>query len=321
MFVYGPVISRRFGKSLGVSLTPSKTCTYNCVYCQLGRTTKCQIRRESFFPKEVILEQITSTLRNHAVDYVTFAGDGEPTLSCDIGWLIEKTKAQGNVHVAVLTNGSLLGNPEVRDELQSADVVAPNLDASNQKLYQQINRPHASLKHDSLVSSLVGFRNKFPGQLWIEVMLIDGINDSPKTMVKLKSIADTIAPDRIYTLTPIRPPAERWVKSVSYGTMMMAKTILAESVPLHGLDSDMSGLNRSDDIEQTLLDLSSRQPLRRKQAVLLAEKLGASRIVDELLVARKLIQVSYRQEEYLLPSFIASRISAPHKGSHSNENA
>ncbi len=141
MYVYGPVSSRRFGRSLGVSLIPAKTCTYNCVYCQLGLTNPCQVERERFFPKDNILRQIEERLRQEAVDVVTFSGDGEPTLSRDIGWLITQIKDRYAAQVAILTNGSLLGLSEVRKELERADIVAPNLDAGTQTLFRRSNRP------------------------------------------------------------------------------------------------------------------------------------------------------------------------------------
>ena len=171
-FIYGPVPSRRLGRSLGVSPIPRKTCTYSCVYCHLGPTTRLTVARESFFPKDEIYDEIASALPEADADYVTFSGDGEPTLCKDLGWLIRRCKADFDTPVAVITNGSLLSLPEVREELREADLVMPSLDAGSAGVFRQINRPERSLEFDTVIEGLVAFRNEYPGLIWLEVMLV-----------------------------------------------------------------------------------------------------------------------------------------------------
>ncbi|MEA1979934.1 MAG: radical SAM protein [candidate division Zixibacteria bacterium] len=146
MYIYGPVPSRRLGRSLGVSPIPPKTCSYNCIYCQLGRTTHPQIERMSFFPKEDIFQEILNSKHLESTDVITFVGDGEPTLNKDLGWIINKCKDELNLPVAVITNGSLLYLKEVREALTNADIVIPSMDAGNKKTFIRINRPYPKLE-------------------------------------------------------------------------------------------------------------------------------------------------------------------------------
>ncbi|MFC1561579.1 radical SAM protein [candidate division KSB1 bacterium] len=145
MYVFGPVPSRRLGRSLGVSPIPRKTCSYSCVYCQLGRTDALTVERKSFFDKQKIFDEISRCVTDSDCDYITFAGDGEPTLSTDLEWLIEKCRHSFNKPTAVLTNGSFLSDQDVRSGLMKADVVLPSLDAGNEELFKKINRPHKTI--------------------------------------------------------------------------------------------------------------------------------------------------------------------------------
>ena len=178
-YVYGPVPSRRLGQSLGVDPIPFKTCNYNCVYCQLGRTTPLTNERRDFFPPETILAQVQDALERHQpseVDYVTFVGQGEPTLCASLGWLIRHVKALTDIPVAVLTNGALLFQPEVREELAAADLVMPTLDAADQKTFRKINRPWPHFRIAEIIEVLRPFaqppqiQRTFgikPGAFWI----------------------------------------------------------------------------------------------------------------------------------------------------------
>lgn len=178
--VYGPVPSRRLGPSLGVDPIPFKTCNYNCVYCQLGRTTPVTNERKDFFPREAILAEVEAALKAHQpgeMNYITFVGQGEPLLCASIGWLIRQVKALTDIPVAVITNGSLLFMPDVREDLRAADVVMPSLDAADEETFRRINRPWAKLQIALIIEGMVAFREMFENQLWIEVMLVKGLND------------------------------------------------------------------------------------------------------------------------------------------------
>jgi wyosine [tRNA(Phe)-imidazoG37] synthetase (radical SAM superfamily) len=167
-YVYGPVPSRRLGRSLGIDLVPFKTCTYDCIYCQLGRTVNKTVDRQRFVSWEPVLEEIKRKQDDH-LDYITLSGSGEPTLCAGLGELIERIKAITSVPVAVLTSGSLLWRADVHDELQPADLVVPSLDAGDESRFRFINRPHESISFAQMVEGLIAFRQAFHGQYWLEV--------------------------------------------------------------------------------------------------------------------------------------------------------
>ena len=205
--VYGPVPSRRLGRSLGVDLVPFKTCTYDCVYCQLGRTTRKTVSRRRWVDPADVVTQVRARLVSEP-DVIALAGSGEPTLHAGIGEVIAGIKEITDVPVAVLTNGSLLGSTTVRRGLKDADIVLPSLDASDERLFQVVNRPHASLGFAEVVDGIVAFRDGFAGELWLEVMLLGGITGMAAEVERLAEQAMRIAPDRIQLNTAVRPPAE-----------------------------------------------------------------------------------------------------------------
>jgi wyosine [tRNA(Phe)-imidazoG37] synthetase (radical SAM superfamily) len=209
-FVYGPVASRRLGFSLGVDIIPFKTCTLDCVYCQLGSTGRTTVRRRGWFPPEDILAQIKGAIDSgQRIDVITFSGSGEPTLSKDIGLLVRSIKKMTAIPVAVLTNGTLLGRADVRRDLAAADIVVPSLDAVPAALFRRVNRPHASLDNRRVIDGLVRFREEFRGEIRLEVMLVKGVNDSPAALAAIGRAVARIRPDRIELNTVVRPPADR----------------------------------------------------------------------------------------------------------------
>jgi wyosine [tRNA(Phe)-imidazoG37] synthetase (radical SAM superfamily) len=216
--VYGPVPSRRLGRSLGVDLVPLKTCTYDCVYCQLGRTTSRTVRRHRWADPGTTVTQVRDRLSSRP-DVIAIAGSGEPTLHAGIGEVIDGVKAFTDVPVAVITNGSLLGRPGVRRGLAAADIVLPSLDAPNEELFRRVNRPHESLHLADLVDGLVSFRTAYQGEIWLEVMLLAGVTDRVPQVRRLAELAARIAPDRIQLNTAVRPPAESFVAPVDGGTL------------------------------------------------------------------------------------------------------
>jgi wyosine [tRNA(Phe)-imidazoG37] synthetase (radical SAM superfamily) len=209
-FVYGPVASRRLGFSLGVDILPFKTCSLDCVYCQLGPTRRTTVRRRSFFPVREILAQVRAALRSgQRIDAVTFSGSGEPTLNKDLGRLIRAIKRTTSVPVVVLTNGTLLYRRDVRRDLAAADVVVPSLDAAAAGLFRRVNRPAGSLSVDRIIEGLARFRDEYAGEIRLEIMLVKGVNDSPAAVAALQAAVARIRPDRIELNTVVRPPAER----------------------------------------------------------------------------------------------------------------
>ena len=295
--VFGPVPSRRLGQSLGIDPIPFKTCNWNCVYCQLGRTTPLTDVRLDYFPPEEITREVKDALDAHQpgeIDWVTFVGSGEPTLHRSLGWMIRQVKGMTPIPVAVITNGSLLSDPEVREELLAADAVLPTLDAGSEKLYRAINRPHPSFGFDKVVEGLVAFRAEYSGRLWLEVMLVQGLNDSEPALQELAAVVRRIDPDEVHISLPIRPPAEPWVKLPDEEGLMRATALLGHVArvihPAEGV-IDLSGytnvadaivgiITRHPMLEQELVRTLGRwSPAEVRQALNDLEARGAARIV------------------------------------------
>ena len=217
--VFGPVPSRRLGRSLGVDLVPLKTCTYDCIYCQLGRTTYKTMDRREWFPLSDILEELEAKLPSRP-DYITLSGSGEPTLFSRTGELIDGIKSMTNVPVAVLTNGSLLWQADVRQQLLGADLVIPSLDAGDSAMFRAVNRPHDGIAFDKMMDGLIAFRSEFPGQYWLEVFLLTGHTAVDHDAEKLAQCVSKIQPDRVHLNTVTRPPAEDFAYRVPQGRLL-----------------------------------------------------------------------------------------------------
>lgn len=211
--IFGPVMSRRLGRSLGIDLLPFKTCSYDCVYCECGATTHITTKRAEFFPTEEVISQLDTVLRERpTLDYITFAGSGEPTLSLSIGRIIRHLKtAYPEYKVAVLTNGSLLGNKEVAADLSQADLVIPTLTSTSQETFEKIHRPDTCLLIKTIISDILEFRKEFHGEIWLEIFLIPDLNTSLEELTSLRDVIDKIQPARIQLNTLDRPAAEDWV--------------------------------------------------------------------------------------------------------------
>ncbi|NHJ87804.1 MAG: radical SAM protein [Asgard group archaeon] len=267
-YLFGPVPSRRLGRSLGVSPIPPKTCNYSCVYCQIGRTTHFTNIREDFFPKEVVLQEINSfLLSNEDFDYITFVGEGEPTLCKSLGWLISETKKLTTKPIAVITNGALLYDEQLRKELVQADVILPTLDATTQTLFKKINRPIKGLEIHKIIEGMKAFRREYKGKIWMEVMLVEGLNDDPETIAKIKHTLEEIHCDRIYVNVPIRPPAEKWVKIPSKDRILQICSELQAYNIAHYEASEGFHIEQETDLEQQILNITTRHPLREEQII------------------------------------------------------
>lgn len=231
-YVYGPLKSRRLGFSLGISTVPYKVCSFDCVYCQLKPTTQKTLSRKSYLPQEEILEELREFFRNKPknlkLDYVTFSGAGEPTLHKDMDLLMAAIRSMTSAPIAVITNASTLTSVFVRKMLTQADLVVPSLDAVTQDVFEKIDRPLAGIKVADIVRALKIFRKEFQGQMWLEIMLVRGLNDSAVYMKRMKRVVDEIKPDRIQLNTPVRTPALSWVKVPTKATLKTARRIFGK---------------------------------------------------------------------------------------------
>jgi wyosine [tRNA(Phe)-imidazoG37] synthetase (radical SAM superfamily) len=230
-FVYGPVASRRLGQSLGIDPIPLKVCNWNCVYCQLGRTRPVTNERKIYHPPAEILGELREVLERLSpddMDWITVVGSGEPTLNAGLGSLLQGIKDLSQKPIAVITNGSLLYLPEVRQDLLLADAVLPSLDAGSAELYKKINRAHPDITFERLVSGLATFRKEYEGKLWAEVMLLKGLNDTEEALSDLARVLEDVRPDEVHLNTPDRPPAEPWVEPTDAEGMMRARALLGD---------------------------------------------------------------------------------------------
>lgn len=276
--LYGPVPSRRLGYSLGVDLLPFKTCSLSCVYCQLGKTPRTTVRRKKYFSEKQILNELKEFLKTGIqVDFITFSGSGEPTLNSSIGNLIRKIKKITGKPVAVLTNSTLLARPSVRKELEAADVVVPSLDAADQKTFEKVNRPHPSLKAREIIEGLIKFRRQFRGELWLEILLVRGLNDSPAHLKKLKEAVEKINPDRIHLNTVVRPPAEKRARPLSPEELEKVKNYLGPKAEVVARFQKKEQETSPEDLRHAILSMVRRRPVSLED---LEHSLGCTR--DEL---------------------------------------
>lgn len=231
-FVFGPVPSRRLGNSLGVDLVTFKACSFDCVYCQLGRTTEQTVERRRFVPPELVVAEVGEVLASGtAVDYVTVSGSGEPTLSVDIGRVIRDVKAMTQVPVAVLTNGSLLWREDMRAELAAADLVVPSLDAGRPETFARVNRPRGP-DFATLVRGLREFTMGYAGAVWLEVMVVGGLNDTVGEAEAIVAALEGARVDRVQVNTVARAPAEAWVEAASAERLAELAAVLEALAPV-----------------------------------------------------------------------------------------
>ena len=261
-YVYGPVPSRRLGISLGISPIPKKTCNYSCIYCQLGRTDHMTNMRQLFFPVGEVIAEFEAFLQSGtAFDVVTIVGEGEPTLYLGLGELIEQLQTRTDKPVTVITNGALLYEPAVRDELSRADIVLPTMDAYDEASFKTISRPHRSLHFAEVFSGLQVFSKEYKGQLWIEIMLVAGVNDDEKTLAKYVAMLRTLSYDRLYLNTPVRPPAEDYAKTVDEEKMQAAVEALGgisiSLIESKGFHSEIA------DLYEAILSIIKRHPMNQ----------------------------------------------------------
>lgn len=212
--VFGPVPSRRLGRSLGVDVVPFKTCTYDCIYCQLGRTTCRTIEPREWVPLDDVLHEVEAKLST-GPDFITLSGSGEPTLFSRLAELIGGIKDLTSIPIALLTNGSLLWDPEVQEAIQNVDLLIPSLDAGDEAMFRRVNRPHEAISFDRLIDGLTAARELCRGQYWLEVLLLAGYTALEEEVMKLVQYTGLIKPDRIQLNTVTRPPAESFAAGVS----------------------------------------------------------------------------------------------------------
>ncbi len=299
-YLFGPVPSRRLGRSLGVDLTPHKTCTLDCVFCQLGRTTHNTVERKEYVPVRDVIEELEMWLQeNERTDYITLSGSGEPTLNSRFGEVLEFIRKETPYPAVILSNGTLFWMPEVREAACYADIAKLSLSVWDQLSFEQINRPHPDLQLKRVIEGQRAFRAEFKGQLWMEVFLVGGMNSRLRDVERIAELVEAVGPDEIHLNTAVRPPAEDFAVSLPRDEMEAvadifhpAATIIAE------FPSDKSADVEAN--EATILAMLRRRPCTVQQV---AEVFGmhlneVSKYVGELLRAGKARAHNMQGETY-----------------------
>jgi len=270
MIVFGPVPSRRLGRSLGINNIPPKVCSYSCVYCQLGHTIKMQVERQTFYEPEDILKNLREKIARvsevgEPIDYLTFVPDGEPTLDVNLGREIGWLRPLG-IKIAVITNGSLIWREDVKEELANADWVSLKVDSTQDEVWRRINRPHGTLELASILDGMLEFAAAYKGELVTETMLVEGVNDNDDQVGEVAEFLTRLRPAKSYLSIPTRPPAEQWAQSPSEEVINQAYQILSNKVDqveyLIGYEGNAFAFTGH--VEEDLLSITAVHPMREE---------------------------------------------------------
>ena len=307
MIAFGPVPSRRLGRSLGINNIPPKVCPYSCVYCQLGRTTKMEVERRPYYTPEEILVVVQDKVEKarevgETIDYLAFVPDGEPTLDVDLGREIELLGPLG-IKVAVISNASLVGDEGVREALMKADWVSLKMDSAREEIWHRINRPYSALRLGSILDGALRFASEFKGELVTETMLVAGVNDGAEHLREVASFVARLQPDFAYLSIPVRPPAEQWVHRPDEKVVNQAYQIFSESVnqveALIGYEGNAFAF--TGDVEEDLLSITSVHPMREDAvSEFLARARASWAVVRELIEQEQLVETEYAGRRFYL---------------------
>ena len=259
--VFGPVPSRRLGLSLGVDLIPAKTCTYDCLYCQVGRTTLKTVQTDAFVPIQEVIDELKKRLEIFTPDAVTLSGSGEPTLYSKIDQVIAAIKKITDTKIAILTNGSLFGQEVVRRRVAGADIILPTLTTAFEETFRTIHRSHPELHLKSIIEGLKRLRLMYNGQIFLEVFLLAQINDSEKELKGLKKIIDVISPDKVQLNTVVRPPADQSAISLDMERLKEIRDFFGEKAEIIA-EAPLRRSGQYDTMVESILEMAKRRPLR-----------------------------------------------------------
>lgn len=304
---FGPVPSRRLGRSLGINNIPAKICTYSCAYCQVGRTVQMAVERRPYYSPQEIFDEVREKVdglqsQGSAVDYLTFVPDGEPTLDINLGRAIDMLKSLG-IRIAVISNASLLWDEGVRRDLAVADWVSIKVDTVDDRVWRRMDRPHRALRHEAILQGIQDFSKEFKGTLASESMLLSGINDDERSILATAQFLEGIDPETAYISVPIRPPPERWVEMPSAESMNLACQIFSSRLRrvelLAGYEGD--SFDSTDDPEKGLLAIAAVHPMREEAALKFLQQGRAGLDVLQRLIAQgELIKTEYQGHIFYL---------------------
>lgn len=307
MIAFGPVPSRRLGRSLGINNIPAKICTYSCAYCQVGRTLKMQVQRRSFYPPQDICDEVRQMVKISSdqalpIDYLSFVPDGEPTLDINLGREIDMLRSLGK-KIAVITNASLIWDEAVREDLAKADWVSVKVDAVDEPLWRSVDRPHRALELEAILQGILDFSREFKGVLVSESMLLAGINDCEKSLEAVAEFLTKVDPAVAYISVPIRPPAEKWAASPSEESIVRAYQIyssrLRRAELLVGYEGD--SFQSVGEVESDLLAIAAVHPMREAAVERFLQQADSSwDVVEKLLDQGKLAKTEYQGNYFYL---------------------
>ena len=307
MIAFGPVPSRRLGRSLGINNIPPKVCTYSCVYCQVGRTHTLQLERGPFYEPEDIIKSVGKQVKKaikkgEPIDYLTFVSDGEPTLDVNLGYEIDLLKSLG-IKIGVITNASLIFREDVRADLMKADWVSLKFDSISKTSWRKINRPHRELELGLILEGMLDFSKSFRGELVTETMLIQGIGLDADILKEMADFLDRLNPAKAYLAIPTRPPAESWVRPPEPKDINVAFQVFHEKLDqveyLIGYEGNAFAFTGN--VEEDLLSITSVHPMRESAVREFLKKAGADgSVVHQLIAQGKLVEADYEGQKFYL---------------------
>jgi len=307
MIAFGPVPSRRLGRSLGINNIPPKVCTYSCVYCQVGRTHTLQLERGPFYEPEDIIKSVGKQVKKaikkgEPIDYLTFVSDGEPTLDVNLGYEIDLLKSLG-IKIGVITNASLIFREDVRADLMKADWVSLKFDSISKTSWRKINRPHRELELGLILEGMLDFSKSFRGELVTETMLIQGIGLDADILKEMADFLDRLNPAKAYLAIPTRPPAESWVRPPEPKDINVAFQVFHEKLDqveyLIGYEGNAFAFTGN--VEEDLLSITSVHPMRESAVREFLKKAGADgSVVYQLIAQGKLVEADYEGQKFYL---------------------
>jgi len=307
LIVFGPIPSRRLGRSLGINNIPPKICSYSCIYCQIGLTDSMLIKRKEFYSSGKIFKEISERVKQlkttgEKIDYLSFVPDGEPTLDINLGKTINLLKSLG-IKIAVITNSSLLWDENVRTDLMNADWVSLKIDTVDEEIWHKINRPNGKLKLQEILSGIKVFVSSFTGELVTETMLVKGINVNIESIKRTAKLIKQVNPEKSYILVPTRPPAEEFVEPPSEEYLNAVYQIFRSFINDVELLAYNEGTNfsYSSEAEKELLSILAVHPMRKDAVEVFIKKAGASNVfLYSLIESEKIKEVKYNNNVYYL---------------------
>jgi wyosine [tRNA(Phe)-imidazoG37] synthetase (radical SAM superfamily) len=306
---FGPVPSRRLGRSLGINNIPPKTCSYSCVYCQLGKTSNIIVDRQAFYNPEDILREVKrkvdeAAVRNEKIDYLTFVSDGEPTLDIHISKEILSLKQTG-MPIAVITNASLLWREDVKEDLRKADFISLKVDAVSEDLWRKVNRPHKGLRLNMVLESIQEFAEEFRGTVVSETMLIKGIDYGNEFEKIAEFLTELKKLNKAYIAIPTRPPTENWVKRPKEDIMNAAFQAFSKKLGASRVEYlvgyEGNAFASTGNVEEDLLSITAVHPMREEAVKKLLKKANADwQVIEKLLCENKLVELEYEGNTYYM---------------------